>query len=484
MRTVAVIGAGPAGLAAAYELLRCSKEYRVTVFEKAAVVGGLSKTLEFEGGRVDIGGHRFFSKSESVLSLWEEVLPFDDQGMLMRSRESHILWDSKLISYPIQLDVATMGAMGLVRGSKAVASYLQAKLRKGKIATLEDFYVDRFGRELYTLFFEDYTRKLWGLPASKLSPDWGSQRVRKVSLGALLRSALWHPEYDDGNRSLVNSYRYPAFGSGQMWEALRDKVVALGGEVKTSCLVEGMGYDGRRIEFVEYCERGHPAKSQFDFVVSSMPLGDLPVVVRDIPPEVGKACARLRYRDMVIVAVDFLKDAMGTTFQKAQRDSWLYAQDNRLRVGRWQILNNWSPFLVRNSGHVLLEAEYFCDEEDSLWSMDDAALANLALAELIRCGMCRDSAMADSYLVSRIEKAYPTYDDAYRRLPIIARWVDGVSNLLCVGRNGLHRYNNMDHSVESGLRAARIIMGSERDKGSLWDVGGGRDYLEEQESLR
>lgn len=482
-RSVAIIGAGPAGLSAAYALLKGSSDCKVTVYEKEPVVGGLSRTFEFEGGRVDIGGHRFFSRNPEVLALWEEVLPSGPEGMLLRDRASHILWNSRLIGYPIQLDLETLRSLGVARALRVVASYLRSMLHRENAGDLESFYVNRFGGELYKTFFRDYTSKLWGLPASAISSDWGSQRVRKVSLGALLGASLSGDRPRGKERSLIGKYLYPAYGSGQLWSALADKVTELGGEIVTGCSVERLSLVGNRVEQLECVKGGERFSVKPDHVISSMPLSDLAQSAVGIPPEVKQVCDALLYRDMVIVAVSVKKSFKGAAFEKASEDSWLYLQDSSLRAGRCQILNNWSPAASRDQEHLLLEMEYYCAKGDSLWEQEDPCLAELALRELVKCGLCEDGAFFDSYLVRRIEKAYPVYTGAYHQLSLVENWACNMDNLICVGRNGQHRYNNMDHSVECGLRAARALRGDTRAASGVWFVNRGEDYIEEPSSV-
>lgn len=477
MKTVAIIGAGPAGLAAAYELLSQSNEYQVIIYEKDDSVGGLSKTFEFEGGRVDIGGHRFFTKSSDVLCLWENILPISDKGMLARDRKSHILWNSKLIDYPIEFNIQTMQVLGLIEGAKVAISYLQSKCIRKDIKNLEDFYVDRFGRKLYSIFFRDYTRKLWGMPANKLSPDWGTQRIQNVSLSEVFWSLLGinnHPK----ERSFITQYRYPAFGAGQFWNALADRIVKMGGHIETNCFVNHLHMDDTHILSVEYKLQEQSIKKDCDYVISSMPLSELVMVVENSPIEVREIGKKLHYRDMVIVGIDLPGESMGRMFPKVQKDSWLYMQDVTMTFGRIQILNNWSPYAVKAKDHILLELEYFCDKGDALWLEDDAMLIKESLAELIQCGICSSDATISSYLVKRIEKAYPVYTDGYNQLDAVEEWIEGIDNLRCIGRNGQHRYNNMDHSVETGIAAARSILNENYNRKRIWNVNTDKEYLE------
>lgn len=478
MKTVVIIGAGPAGLSAAYELLRESSDYKVVIFEKEDSVGGLAKTLTFDGGRVDIGGHRFFSKNEEVVALWKHILPETDGGMLLRDRESHILWDSKLINYPIRLDAQTFRVIGLSKGIRVGISYLAAKIHRKTICSLEDFYIDRFGKVLYSMFFKTYTKKLWGISADALSPDWGEQRVQRISLRTLILSAFG--TFQKEERSLVSQYHYPAFGSGQLWDELSRKVMALGGIIHTGCTVEYLQVEDSCVSAIEYTDGTGRHRMLCDYVISSMPLKDLLLSMNAVPIEITSIANRLSFRDMIVVALAFPKTSMGDNYQKVKKDSWVYMQDTSATFGRMQLLNNWSPYATMVDEHILLELEYFCTKGDSLWSQPNTQLVESSIRELIQCGICIKHASASYSLVRRIEKAYPVYTDGYYDLPAVESWINGIGNLQCVGRNGQHRYNNMDHAVETGLIAARNILHKDYDRERIWHVNTDREYLEKQ----
>ena len=479
MKKVAIIGAGPAGLSAAYELLSKSDEYQVTIYEKDFIVGGLSKTYEFEGGRVDVGGHRFFTKNEYVWKLWNEILPKGKNGMLVRERKSHILWNSKLITYPIELSVETIKTLGFVTGMNTILSYLFTKFQSRTTDNLEDFYIKHFGNELYKDFFKDYTYKLWGLPASSISSDWGRQRIRKVSLGQLVHSIFKiRKGENEEERSLIKKFYYPAYGSGQLWEMLEKNIIELGGNVEKNCYVDRLVLNNLKITEVEYIKDGERYKKKYDFVFSSMPLNELVESIDNVPLNVQDISNRLRYRDMIIVAMALHVDYMSSMYKKVQKDSWIYIQDTRFKCGRIQILNNWSPYAARVEDQVLLELELFCDKNEYLWNLSNSELLELSINELIKCDICSSAARISSYIVKRIEKAYPIYIDGYYQLDDVKNWINRIDNLFCIGRNGQHRYNNMDHSVETGIEAARSIMRGSIDRKRVWTVNTKEEYLE------
>lgn len=480
MKTIAIIGAGPAGLSTAYSVLSKSGDFQVTIFEKESQVGGLSKTFEYEGGRLDIGGHRFYTKNDDVLKMWKDILPYSSTGMLLRDRKSHILWDGKLIEYPIRMNFQTMKTFGLLQGIKVAASYLATAKNSSSIKSLEDFYIHRFGKRLYSMFFEHYTYKVWGIPACQLSPDWGAQRVQGISLYSLIKGNLLKRKNSDKQRSLITEYYYPAYGAGQFWDSLRDRIIENGGIIKCNCDVTRLIHTDNKISGLEYREGTNLRIQNFDYVVSSMPLRDMISIISNSPKCVRSVANRLKYRDMIILGIEFSKQDMGPIFGTASSDSWLYMQDPKISFGRVQILNNWSPYAVVHNNSILLELEFFCNENDSLWTMSDNNLLAQSLSELVQCGLCQQKARIQSYIVKRITKAYPVYTDGYYELDIVKEWIDKITNLRCIGRNGQHKYNNMDHSVEVGIEAARSILNPEYDTRRLWSVNNEQQYLEEK----
>ena len=477
MKTVVVIGAGPAGLSAAYELLRNSSRYKVIVLEQEPFVGGLSKTFEFEGGRIDVGGHRFFSKQKEVLDLWGDILPLGEDKMLLRDRSSHILWNGKLIQYPLQMSLDMLLSLSPSRAIGAIVGYLRSQLFPRNVVSLEDFYINRFGLALYRAFFEEYTRKLWGISAGELSADWGVQRVNKISLSSLVKTAL-NLNAEPQERSLIDSFFYPSHGAGQLWSELAKRVESLGGRIVLDAQVNRVFIKGNCIEGLCYLRDGRQERVNCDFLVSSMPLRDLGRIAYGIPWKIKEVCDGLDYRSMVIVGLDLPKAGQGPLFSRLKNDSWVYLQDVSVAAGRCQILNNWSPSSAFHADHLLLELEYFCDKDDALWNRSDSSIVDLALADLIRCGVCGSEPALASCCVRRIPDAYPVYAGQYYNLAKVRNWADGISNLLCIGRNGQHRYNNMDQSAANGIESARIIMDDMRGKSHVWDQSDNRSYLE------
>jgi protoporphyrinogen oxidase len=457
-----VLGGGPAGLTAAYLLAR--RGSRPLVLEAEEQVGGLAKTVVRDGYRFDLGGHRFFTKSAEVERLWHEVL---GDELLLRPRLSRIYWNGRFLDYPLGArDVVRK--LGPVELSRCVASYAAARLRpRGPEETLEQWVANRFGRRLYELFFKTYTEKVWGVPADRLRAEWAAQRIRGLSLGAAARDALLGKR-GDGPKSLIREFLYPRLGPGQMWEAMAARIAEAGGLVRTGEPVERVHLDGGALAAVETGKETIGCRS----AVSSLPLGLLPGMVEPLPPRrVLRAAAGLSYRD-------FLTVALVLRGSDPFPDNWIYVHDPGVRVGRIQNYRAWSPWLVPDGETTCVGLEYFCFEGDDLWEAPDGALVELAASELERLGLVPAGAVERGYAV-RVPKAYPVYDaESAGRLAVLRSWLDGVRGLQQVGRNGLHRYNNSDHSMLTAVRAVEnLLHGTDHD---LWAVNADSVYHEER----
>lgn len=520
MKKVIIIGAGPAGLTAGLELMRASKGYEVILLEETEAVGGISRTVRYHGNRMDIGGHRFFSKDEAVTRWWEQLLPrqgapaYDDrllgrsvplsaQGpdperedavMLTRRRVSRIYYRERFFDYPIKLNATTLKNMGLGTTLQAGVSYLAAAARRRPEASLEDFYINRFGQKLYAMFFEGYTEKLWGRHPRAISAAWGAQRVKGLSVTAILRdiAGKLRPE---GQRdpsqvetSLIEAFSYPKLGPGQLWEEAAKRFMEAGGQLRLGCCVTGVTCRRGRVESVTYRCGGQPVVEQADAVISSMPLKDLIAGMNGVPEVVQTIAKGLPYRDFVTVGllVKKLKLKNQTTIRTLQDlppDNWIYVQDTSVKLGRIQVFNNWSPYLVANPQEtVWLGLEYFCTEGDAYWRMDEEAWAGFAAGELVKMGVlsCAEDVL-DAHL-ERVKKAYPAYFDTYEQIDTLTGYLDGFENLYCIGRNGQHRYNNMDHSMVTAFEAVRNLISGRRDKSNIWKVNTEQAYHEEKES--
>jgi protoporphyrinogen oxidase len=512
-----VIGAGPAGLTAAAELL--ARGCAVTVVESDVQVGGISKTVTYKGNRIDIGGHRFFSKSDEVMRRWLELLPLqgsparddvamgravpvdsdaaapdperDDSVMLSRTRLSRIYFLRKFFDYPVSLSAATLRNIGLARFARVGVSYVAARLRPVKPErTLEDFMVNRFGRELYELFFKDYTEKVWGVPCREIGPEWGAQRIKGVSVGSAVKHAVRTMMGRDDSvsqksteTSLIGRFLYPKYGPGQLWEQAARRVTDAGGELLLRHEVRGLELRGGRVTSVRVAdlESGEERVFTPDAVISSMPVRDLiaGVIGEDVPRDVRRVAEGLPYRDFITVGllVRHMRPGLGGEADGRVRDNWIYIQERDVKLGRLQVFNNWSPYMVADDACVWLGLEYFCDEGDELWEAEDSTLIELGASELARIGMVEAEDVIDG-MALRVRKAYPAYFGTYDEFSLVRAWLDTIENLVVVGRNGMHRYNNMDHSMLSAIAAVDALV-SGGSRAAVWGVNAEEDYHEE-----
>ncbi|MBO5531133.1 MAG: NAD(P)/FAD-dependent oxidoreductase [Fibrobacter sp.] len=534
-KKIAVIaGAGPAGLTCALELLRTT-DVKPVIFEAEDVIGGISRTARYNGNRMDIGGHRFFSKSDTVMDWWQGILPLQgaaskddiaigrkvplveggpdpektDYVMLCRSRLSRILFLRKLFDYPVSLNGDTIRNLGLWRMFKIGMSYLKVQLlpaRKEK--SLEDFMINRFGVELYRTFFRDYTEKVWGVPCSKISPDWGGQRIKGLSITKTVVHALKQIfagkkkaeagaangadiRQKDTETSLIGQFLYPKFGPGQLWETVAEKVQEMGGEIRMKSKVVGVNRsaDGKRVESVVVDHGQYTETVACDYFLSTMPVKELVAAMDNeknpVPAEVRRVSDGLVYRDFITVGL--LLDKLeiknpakpGTPESKLKfvADNWIYVQESDVKLGRIQIFNNWSPYLVADPSKVWIGLEYFATEGDEMWRMPDADFIKFAIEELDKIHVAKPESVRDS-VVFHIKKAYPAYFGTYGEFDKVRAYVDPIENLFLMGRNGMHKYNNMDHSMLAAMEVAKCIRENSTDKTALWSVNSEEDYHE------
>jgi protoporphyrinogen oxidase len=462
---VVVIGAGPAGLTAALELVR--RGARPVVLESDDVVGGISRTVERDGWRFDIGGHRFFTKVPEVERLWHEILPPED--FLTRPRLSRIYYDGKLFDYPLRAGNALRG-LGLVESIRCVASYLKARLRPpADQSTFEDWVVARFGWRLYRTFFKTYTEKVWGVSATLIQADWAAQRIKNMSLATAVVRALLPKRNRTDVTSLIEQFEYPKYGPGMMWERCRELVERAGGTVVTRATVTSIERSGGRAVAVHAVVDGEPHRFACDHVVSSMPLGSLVLALDADEVAVETAARSLRHRDFLTVALVVPHDA-------GFPDNWIYVHSPEVRVGRIQNFGSWSPYMVKD-GRTCLGLEYFVNVGDDLWTTPDDELVAFATRELEQLGLVEPGRVEAGYAV-RMPKAYPVYDAAYRdNVEAIAKWLAAEApNVYPVGRNGMHRYNNQDHSMLTAVLSVENIYGADHD---VWSVNVDDEYHEE-----
>lgn len=472
---VAIIGAGPAGLTAGYLLAKAG--YSVAIVEKdARYVGGISRTVEHQGFRFDIGGHRFFSRSREVVDLWNELLPDD---FIERPRMSRIYYEGKFYSYPLRAFEA-LGNLGLIRSGLCMASFAKAKLwPKRQVRSFEDWTVNAFGRKLYSIFFKTYTEKVWGMPCDRMSADWAAQRIKGLSLwGAVVdglkRSLGLHRRPNDGvgqAKTLLENFRYPRLGPGMMWDAARDRIVERGGRVL-------MGHSLHQLRLTEATGRWTVTANGADgmvalnagHVISSAPMRELASRIHPLPAALPEA-SNLKYRDFLTVALMIRSPDLFP-------DNWIYIHDPKVKVGRIQNFRSWSPEMVPDPAIACVGLEYFCFEGDGLWTSSDQHLIALATAEMATLGLC-DPAQVTGGVVVRQEKAYPVYDEDYaQNVDMLRRELEGrYPTLHCVGRNGMHRYNNQDHAMMTAMLTVRNIQAGARVY-DVWAVNEDAEYHE------
>ncbi len=466
---VVIAGGGPAGLTAAYELAKHGRSPVVLELDPR-LVGGISRTDEYKGYRFDIGGHRFFSKSDEVNRLWREILGED---FIVRSRLSRIYYDRKFFHYPLKPADALL-KLGPVRSAQIIASYLKARLMPIQPErSLEDWTVNRFGRVLFEIFFKSYTEKVWGMSTSTISADWAAQRIKDLSLVKAVMSALFGKLATRGEviKTLIDQFHYPRLGPGQMWERARDRIREHGGAVHMDRRVVSIEHNGERVTaLLALDSQGKRYRYEGAEFLSTLPVREL---VRGLNPapssEVIEAGESLKYRDFLTVMLIIDR---AETFP----DNWIYIHEPNVRLGRIQNFKNWSPDMVPDLSKTSLGLEYFCFEGDDLWSRSDAELVALARTELAAIGLARPEEVSDGCVV-RVPKAYPVYDDVYQgKLAAIRGWLDRLPNLQLAGRNGMHKYNNQDHSMMTALLAARNILGL--GQYDIWKVNTDAEYHE------
>lgn len=511
-KRVVIIGAGPAGLAAGYKLLKKdSKNFEVVVLEATKDIGGISKTIEYKGNRIDIGGHRFFTKSDEVQQFWDEVMPlqgkpsyddkilgtdkkFPEKGpdpektddvMLLRNRVSRIYYLKKFFDYPISLKLQTFKNMGLGNTIVSGFSYLKAAIVKKKEDSLENFYINRFGRKLYNMFFEKYTEKLWGRHPSEIDASWGAQRVKGVSIKAVLIDAfkkMFHIKSKKVEASLIEQFIYPKYGPGQFYEKVARDFEAMGGKVLKEHEVTKINYKNHKIESVE-CSNGK--KIEGNYFLSSMPIKDLIEAMdnKNMDKEIKRIATNLPYRDFITVGVllkhfNLKNEPNIKTLNNIIPDNWVYVQDPDVRMCRFQVFNNWSPYMVKNVDKYLwIGLEYVCHESDDLWAKTENEFKEFAINELVSMNLISKEDVIDCCM-AKVKKAYPAYFDTYDEIDKVIKYLNNYDNLFCIGRNGQHRYNNMDHSILTGFVAVDKIISGKMNKDDLWNVNAEKEYHE------
>ena len=524
MRKAIIIGAGPAGLTAAYELLKRT-DIKPVILEQSAYVGGLAKTINYKGNRMDIGGHRFFSKSDKVIKWWLNILPIEksvtgkpidityqnkvhhlpenilkqhanegDKVMMVRSRLSRIYFRKQFFPYPIRLSVNTLLKLGLWNTAKIGFSYIGSRISPVKPeVSLEDFFINRFGKELYQTFFKDYTEKVWGVSCKEISAEWGKQRIKGLSVSKAIFHAIrniFSSKKDIHQKnietSLIEQFLYPKFGPGQLWEEVAAKIIAMGGEIHYHQKVERVAAEVNKIKAVSTkdADGGEVKNWECDYCFSTMAVKDFINGINrsSVSNEVDEVNKGLLYRDFITVGLLVnklrVKDADSNSLIK---DNWIYIQEKEVKLGRLQLFNNWSPYMVSEQNKVWLGLEYFCNKGDELWNKSDEEFINFAIDELDQIGIIDKAEVIDSTIL-REEKAYPSYYGSYDKFDVLKNYLKQFDNLYPIGRNGMHKYNNSDHSMLTAMTAVDNIINGITDKENIWQINTEDDYHEEKES--
>jgi len=526
-----IIGAGPAGLTTAYELL-LKTNIKPIVYEATGDIGGISKTVNYKGNRIDIGGHRFFSKSDRIMEWWTTILPIQetpakddlvldrrifenqkfvqnnnitryqgetinpekiDQVMLIRNRLSRIFFLRKFFNYPVSLDFSTFRNLGLFRIIKIGLSYIKIRLFPIKQEkSLEDFFINRFGKELYRTFFKDYTEKVWGVPCDQIKPEWGAQRIKGLSITKAILHSIKSSFFKNASieqknveTSLIEKFLYPKYGPGQMWEEVARIVKEKGGEVLTRHTVKSLKLQNNNIIEATILNEiaGKTILQKGDYFFSTMPVRDLiQSMGQSISAEVRRVAKGLVYRDFITVGLLLKKMKIKNqtsikTIKGIVPDTWIYIQERDVKVGRLQLFNNWSPYMVKDDNTLWIGLEYFCNEGDELWNKSDADFKQFAIEELAKIDMINKEDVLDS-VVLRVPKTYPAYFGTYEEFNIIRNYTDAIKNLFLIGRNGMHRYNNADHSMLTAIVAVENIINGIESKDNIWAVNTEQEYHE------
>ncbi|MCQ2519256.1 MAG: NAD(P)/FAD-dependent oxidoreductase [Lachnospiraceae bacterium] len=514
MKKALVIGAGPAGLTAAYELLKQSDDIEVIVFEESDCFGGISKTVNYKGNRMDMGGHRFFSKVPEVNAWWDNMLPMqgartyddillnremplkeggpdpekEDRVMLVRHRVSRIFFDDKFYDYPISLKMETFKNMGFINTMKVGFSYLAAVFHKRPEDNLENFYINCFGKKLYSMFFEYYTENLWGRHPSEIDASWGAQRTKGLSIIGIIKdvfSKIFKVKNRKVNTSLIEEFKYPKLGPGELWDVTASEVEKLGGTIlKNAKVTKIHKNENNIITSLTYEKDGQEHTVEGDYIISSMPIKDLVGGMNDVPAEPARIAEGLPYRDYMTLGVLVpklnLKNKTNLkTVSNIVPDCWVYVQDRRVKMGRFQIYNNWSPYMIKDlENTVWVGLEYFVNEGDEFWNMTEEQFSDLGVSEMVKLGLIDSADQVIDTHMEKVKKAYPAYFDTYDEIDTLIDYLKTIDNLYCVGRNGQHRYNNIDHSMVTSFETVKNIISGEKNKDNIWSVNTEKEYHE------
>ena len=505
MKKAIIIGGGPAGLTAAYEFVKKTDIIPI-VLEKTTHWGGISKTVNYKNNRIDIGGHRFFSKSDEVMEWWTNIMPVlneaeqnsetisnkstdNDFVFLVRNRKSRIFYLKTFFKYPVSLELYTLKNLGFIRTVKIGFSYFKSVLFPIKNEkNLEDFFINRFGNVLYKTFFKDYTEKVWGVKCTEISPEWGAQRIKGLSVTkALLHFAKQSFKNDkdsksdikqkDVETSLIEYFLYPKYGPGQMWEKVADIVEGENGILKQNYNVKKIHLKDNKLTAVTVHNNitNQEEYLEGDYFISTMSIKEL-VNALDVkvPEKITDIANGLQYRDFITVGL-----LLNKMHLKDIQDNWIYIQEPYVKVGRIQFFNNWSPFMVADSGKIWIGMEYFCNEGDELWNLSEENMKTLAIDEMVKMGMIEKDFVEDSVVI-KMEKAYPAYFGTYNKIDELIEYVNSFENLFLIGRNGMHKYNNQDHSMLTAIQTVKNIKNNNFNKDNIWSINTEQVYHEEK----
>lgn len=519
-KTAIIIGAGPAGLTAAYELIK-NTDVKPIVYEASNDIGGISKTVNYKGNRIDIGGHRFFSKSDTVMKWWNDILPIEntpasktfimkyrgqqgtlkggkgpnpdktDDVMLVRSRLSRIYYGRKFYDYPITLSKKTISNLGIPKIAKIGVGYLATKFHKEDESNLEGFYVNRFGRELYNTFFASYTEKLWGVPPKEIDSSWGAQRVKGLSISKVLLNAVKPKKKSDISQknvetSLIESFLYPKLGPGHMWETVAKLVKRNGGEIHMNQIITKLYAEKGKILAVDVYDYKTKKTTKIigDYFFSTMPVNEL-IASFDgvkVPADVKRTAAGLPFRDFITVGI--LANKLNITNQTERKtkgdivpDNWIYIQEPDVKVCRLQIFNNWSPYLVKDANNIWVGMEYVVSEKDDIWKLSDKDMSQFGIRELEKIDILDPKEVIDTTVI-KLKKTYPAYFGTYNEFDKVKNFTLEFDNLYLIGRNGQHRYNNQDHSMLSAIEAVKNVASGRKNKDNVWNINVEKDYHE------
>lgn len=483
-KKILIIGAGPAGLSVAFRL---SKEpnTQIIIWEKSDQVGGLSKTLEHQGYLFDLGPHRFFTKNKEVNEFWESIIPRPD--MLNKNRFTRMFFDNNFFDYPLKLDYLNIKKLGIKRGILIFSSYLHAKIRpRQPEINLEDFYINRFGKKLYGLFFQNYTEKVWGVSCQDIPKEWGAQRVKELSLTKILTNSLTKMIGFKGREkqtSLINKFSYPKYGSGFLYQTLADNLIKSGVKIELNNDLKGLNHNNKKITSASGQKKDGQEINIYDldYVVSTMPIDELIKSLNPAAPEeIQSISSKLPYRSSIIIAVLYKElkiknDTNRETEASIIPDNWIYIQDSSVKLGRISIFNNFSESMLQDKNLPWMGLEFFCNQGDEFWNKENGELIKIAQDELKKIGLAEPENFLSAKVV-KVEKSYPAYFGTYAEFPKVKEYLDSLDNLLPCGRNGQHKYNNMDHSIACGFAAADVIINNKTDKTALWSVNTDTKY--------